>query len=331
MEIVPVRQYLLRFGTVVRISLLLSLHFPDHLSKNFRKVYTTRMSTIIQSIMAGLGGMFGWGLYDFLGGLFSKKVGNFKTFFWSQLAGLVFATLLIFAFAINLNIPSSIAILIPVASILYAAAYLLFFKGFELGNVSIISATMNLWAVFTMVFAFIFLGQRLSTFQFLGVFLIIAGVAFVSLKWSDIKDQNIILFSGIKETILAALLFGIFWNLSEIISEQIGWLSTTLFVKIGIVLFMLLFSLLVNRGLSVTKTSPKIMMMILLAGVLEAAAVAIVNWGLTIGDAILVSPIASALSIVTITMAIIFLKEKITKLQGCGMIMVITGIVLTAF
>jgi transporter family protein len=289
------------------------------------------MSAIIQSILAGLGGMFGWGLYDYFGGLLSKRIGNFKTIFWSQLVGLVFATLLIFAFAINLNIPTSIAILLPVASVLYAAAYLLFFKGFELGNVSIISATMNLWAVFTMVFAFIFLGQRLTTFQFLGVLMIIAGVALVSLKWSDIKDRNIKLLSGIKETILAALLFGIFWNLSDIISKQIGWLSTTIFVKIGIVLFMLLFSLLVNRELSVAKTTPKIKMMILFAGVLEAAAVAFVNWGLTIGDAILVTPIASALSIVTITMAVIFLKEKITKLQGIGMIIVITGIVLTAF
>jgi len=294
-------------------------------------LYTTGMSVIIQSILAGLGGMFGWGLYDFFGGLFSKRIGNFKTFFWSQLAGLVFATLLIFAFAINLNIPTSIAILIPVASILYAAAYLLFFKGFELGNVSIISATMNLWAVFTMLFAYIFLGQRLSTFQFLGVLMIIVGVIFVSLKWSDIKDQNLKLLSGVKETILAALLFGIFWNLSEIISEQIGWSSTTLFVKIGIVMFMLLFSLLVNRELSLAKTTPKIKMMILFAGVLEAAAVAIVNWGLTVGDAILVTPIASALSIVTIMMAVIFLKEKITKLQGFGMVIVITGIVFTAF
>jgi len=289
------------------------------------------MSVIIQSILAGLGGMFGWGLYDFFGGLFSKRIGNFKTFFWSQLAGLVFVTLLIFAFAINLNIPTSIAILMPVASILYATAYLLFFKGFELGNVSVISATMNLWAVFTMLFAFIFLGQRLSTFQFLGVLMIIAGVIFVSLKWSDIEDQNIKLLSGVKETILAALLFGIFWNFSEIISEKIGWLSTTIFVKIGIVLFLLLFSLIIKREVSIAKIGPKTKMMILFAGVLEAAAVAFVNWGLTVGDAILVTPIASALSIVTIMMAVIFLKEKINKLQGIGMIIVITGIVLTAF
>jgi len=94
---------------------------------------------------------------------------------------------------------------------------------------------------------------------------------------------------------------------------------------------MLLFSLLVNRELSVAETSQKIKMMILFAGVFEAAAVAFVNWGLTIGDAILVTPIASALSIVTIMMAVIFLKEKITKLQGIGVIIVMTGIVFTAF
>jgi transporter family protein len=289
------------------------------------------MSVIIQSILAGLGGMFGWGLYDYFGGLFSKRIGNFKTLFWSQLAGLVFALLLIVVFAINLNIPIGIAVLILVASILYAVAYLLFFKGFELGNVSIISATMNLWAVFTMLFAFIFLGQRLSTFQFLGVLMIMAGVALVSLKRSDVKDNNIKLLSGVKETIFAALLFGIFWNISEIISEDIGWLSTTLFVKVGVVLFMLLFCLLINRELSIAKTTSKIKMMILCAGFLEAGAVACVNWGLTIGDAILVAPISSALSLVTITMAVIFLKEKITKIQGFGMVIVIGGIVLTAF
>jgi uncharacterized membrane protein len=71
--------------------------------------------------------------------------------------------------------------------------------------------------------------------------------------------------------------------------------------------------------------------MVVLVGILEAAAVVSVNYGLTIGDVILVTPISSALSIVTITMAIIFLKEKITKLQGLGMITTITGIILTAF
>jgi drug/metabolite transporter (DMT)-like permease len=144
------------------------------------------------------------------------------------------------------------------------------------------------------------------------------------------KTQNIKLLSGVKETILAAFLFGIFWNLSEIISEKIGWVSTTLFVKIGVVLFLLLFSLLVKRDLNLANTTAKTKLMVVMVGIFEAAAVAIVNWGLTNGDVILVTPIASALSIVTIAMAIIFLKEKISRTQGIGMVVVITGIALTA-
>lgn len=58
-------------------------------------------------------------------------------------------------------------------SIFLGLGGMFFFKGFEIGNVSILAATMNLWAVFTMLFAFIFMGQRLSTIQTVGVMMII--------------------------------------------------------------------------------------------------------------------------------------------------------------
>jgi transporter family protein len=208
---------------------------------------------------------------------------------------------------------------------------LFFFKGFEIGNVSIVAATMNLWAVFTMLFAFIFMGQRLSTIQSLGVFMIISGVILASLNWSDIRNQRFQLSLGVKETALGAFFFGVFWNISEVISEEIGWLLTTLFVKFGIILFLLLFSFLIKRELDLTKATTKTKCMVVLMGIIEAGAVAIVNYGLTIGDAILITPIASALSIVTITLAIIFLKDKVTKLQGLGIITAIAGIIVTAF
>jgi len=289
------------------------------------------MSTAILSILSGIAGMFGWGIYDFLGGVYAKQIGPFKSFFWSQLAGLISTLLLIFVFTTRLNVPVLIIILLPIAAIIYSAGYLFFFKGFEIGNVSIVAATMNLWAVFTMLFAFIFMGQRLSTLQCLGVFMIISGVTLASLNWSDIKNQNFQLSSGVKETVLGAFFFGVFWNISEVISEKIGWLLTTLFVKFGIILFLLLFSFLIKRELDLTKATTKTKCMVVLMGVIEAGAVAIVNYGLTIGDAILITPIASALSIVTITLAIIFLKDNVTKLQGLGIITAIAGIIVTAF
>jgi transporter family protein len=297
----------------------------------FKRRQTTRMSSAIISLLSGLGGMFGWGIYDFFAGVYSKKIGPYKTFFWSQLAGLFFVLLLVSVFTITLNFPVLTIILLPIAALFYTAGYLLFMRGFEIGNISIVAAIMNLWAVFTMLFAFIFMGQRLSTLQSIGVFMIISGVTLASLNWNDIKDKNFQLSSGVKETVLGAFFFGVFWNISEVISEKIGWLLTTLFVKIGIILFLLLLSFLVKRELYLTKATTKTKLMVALMGVVEAGAVAIVNFGLTIGDAILITPIASALSVVTIAMAIIFLKDKVTKLQGLGIITAVSGIIITGF
>jgi transporter family protein len=288
------------------------------------------MSTVILSILSGIGGMFGWGIYDFLGGVYTKQIGPFKAFFWSQLAGLISVSLLLFVFPISLNVPILVIVLLPVAAILYSAGYLFFFKGFEIGNISIVAATMNLWAVFTMLFAFIFVGQRLSTIEFLGVLMIISGITLASLNWSDIRNQRFQLSSGVKEAVLGAFFFGVFWNISEVISEEIGWLLTTLFVKLGIVLFLLLFSFLIKREIGLKKATTKTKYVVGLMGIIEAGAVAVVNYGLTIGDAILITPISSALSIVTITLAIIFLKDKITKLQGIGILTAIAGIIVTA-
>jgi len=274
--------------------------------------------------------MVGWGIYDFLGSVYSKQIGPFKSFFWSQLAGLISALLLALVLAINFNVPPLVIILFPIAAIVYSAGYLLFFKGFEIGNVSIVATTMNLWAVFTMLFAFIFMGQRLSSIQTLGVLMIISGVALGSLNWKNIRYQGFKFSTGVKEAILGAFFFGIFWNISEIISEEVGWLLTTLLVKLGIVLFLLIFSFFAKRELGLAKIAPKTKYILVGMGIIETGAVAVVNYGLTIGDAILITPIASALSIVTIALAIIFLKDKVSRLQGFGIITAIAGIFITA-
>ena len=289
------------------------------------------MSTTIISIILGIGGMLGWGIYDFLGGVFSKQIGSFKSLFWSQLAGLMSILFLSFAFKTTFDIPVLAFALSPLASIVYSAGYLFFFKGFEKGNVSIIAATMNLWAVFTMLFAFIFMGQRLSPIQTIGVVTILSGATLASLDWSSMRSQKFQLSLGVKEAILGAFFFGIFWNISEVISEEVGWLLTTLLVKFGIALFLLIFSVVAKQEFGLTNTPAKTKYVIVLMGMIEVAAVALVNYGLTIGDAILITPIASALSIVTIALAVIFLKDKISKLQGFGIFTAIIGIIATAF
>ncbi|MBI4973444.1 DMT family transporter [Candidatus Roizmanbacteria bacterium] len=289
------------------------------------------MQTQVLSILAGLGGMIGWGTSDFFAGLFSKKIGYLKTLFWSQMAGLLFASSFILFFPFSWNMSFLILFLLPVSAVIFALAYLLFYRALEIGSVAIISATLNLWGVFTPLIAFLFLGQRLSGYQTVGICMIMFGVLLTSLKWSDLKLGSVKLLAGIKETVLSAFLFGIFWNLSDIISKQIGWLSTTLFIKIGVLLFLIAYSLIAGKKMGMVKTTAKTKLMVALVGILEAIAVMSVNFGLTVGRVILVSPISSALSIITITLAVIFLKDKITGSQVFGMVLAVLGIALTAF
>ena len=285
------------------------------------------MDTTLLSILLGIGGMVGWGIYDFLGSVFSKQIGSFKSLFWSQLAGLISIFLLALWLKADMTISSTAILWAAIAAIVYSVGYLFFFKGFEKGNVPIIAATMNLWTVFTMFFAFVLMGQRLTATQSIGVLLIIAGATLASIDWGRIRHQKPQLSLGIKEAILGAFFFGIFWNISEIISEDIGWLSTTLLVKLGIVIFLLIFAFAKRQTLGRLNSSAKAKAVILLMGAIEVGAVSLVNYGLTIGDAILITPIASALSIVTIMLAIVFLKDRVSKPQGLGIVMAIVGIV----
>jgi len=175
------------------------------------------------------------------------------------------------------------------------------------------------------------MGQRLTPTQTLGALMIITGATLASLDWRSLGERNFQLSLGVKETVVGAFFFGVFWNISEVISEEIGWLLTTLLVKFGIALFLLLFAMVVKRELNLSQSSLKTRAIIFIMGIVEVGAVALVNYGLTIGDAILITPIASALSVVTIMLAVIFLKDKISKLQGFGMILAVAGIIATAF
>ncbi|MBP7700757.1 DMT family transporter [Candidatus Woesebacteria bacterium] len=287
------------------------------------------MDKTLLSILAGLGGMVGWGTSDFFANISSDKVGHLKTFFWSQLAGIVLTLILIPIFGFYSNITFIFGFFVILASLFYSAGYLLFYKAFEIGNVSIVAASINLYVILSMIIAAIFSKQTLTTSQGIAITLVLTGVTLVSINFEDLRSKKIKLFAGIKEVLFASLFFGIFWGMSEHISEKIGWLPTTLYIKFVAIISIFIFAMISKKPLKLSKTESKAWYFIMLVGLLEAGAVASVNFGLEFGDLILVSPISSALSVVTISMAVIFLKEKLSKIQVVGIVTTLVGIILT--
>lgn len=274
--------------------------------------------------------MFGWGTSDFFANNAAEKIGHTKTVFWSQIFGALFLLVLSFYFPLNFSLNLYLFGIFVFASLCYSLGYIYLYKAFEIGNLSVTSTTSNLNVIIGMFIAFVWKGQRLVNLQPFAIFLVILGIFLVSVNINDFLKSKVSLLAGVKEALICAFAFGIFWNASEFLSEQVGWLSAALYVKIISLVILFIISLFAKNKLKLPSSQHYLITPIALAGILEAFAVASVNFGLQVGDLVLVDPIAASLSVVTISLAVIFLKEKLTKTQVAGVIFTILGIVLTA-
>lgn len=290
------------------------------------------MSKTLISIFAGLGGMFGWGTSDFFANQASDRVGHFRTFFWSQVVGV--SLFLIFLVLVRPSFVFSpfLILLLFVAAIGYSLGYLLFYKAFEIGNVSVVSAVINLNTILAMFMAIVFFKQQLSPLQILAVVMVLVGIILVGVNFKDLLNKKALLTKGVKETVLASIAFGIFyWPVNEYITERAHWLASSTIIKLLSLLIVFSIALSQKNKLKIENKSKNIILIVVIVGILEAIGVLSTSFGVSVGDSVLVAPISSALSIVTISLAIVFLKEKVTKFQKIGILLTVAGIVLTAF
>lgn len=291
------------------------------------------MDRALISILGGLGGMFGWGTSDFLANSASEKIGHSKALFWSQIAGLSLIILLVFIFQPSFAISPLLIGFTIFGGIAYALGYLLFYKGFEIGNVSVVSAVVNLQIIFIIAISFFIRGQTLTLLQVPAILMLLIGVTLVSVNFSDLKKGSVSLLKGVKETLLATVMFGVFyWPLNEFVVEQTDWLAISLITKATAIAFVFLLMTLRNKEpVTIKRATSKLIILVAAVGILEAIGVLSVTFGQSFGDGIIVAPISSALTVVTVALAMIFSKERINKIQGLGIAMAVIGIVLTAF
>lgn len=289
------------------------------------------MDKTLISILGGLGGMFGWGASDFFANAASEKVGHQRTLFWSQVAGLSLIGLLVILTAPRFSFTPLLLGMTVFCGISNALGYLLFYKGFEIGNVSVVSAAINLQVLFIIGISFFVRGQNLTLLQIPAIALLLLGVTLVSVNLDDLRKGTVSLLKGVKETIAATVMFGVFyWPLNEYVVEQVDWLAVSLLTKFTALCVVFLLALRSKQSLRIEQGSTKLFLLIAAVGLLEAVGVLSATYGQSYGDGIIVAPISSALTIVTVGLAMLFSQEKITRVQGVGILMTVVGIVATA-
>ena len=138
--------------------------------------------------------------------------------------------------------------------------------------------------------------------------------------------RNLIKDKSIKYAIVTMLLWGIYWTLIRIPIERIGWFWASYCYYAGIIAFPLL---------RLVKPNPipffkerKTLYLIILVFILTLMANFGFNLGLTFGYSSIVAPIAGASPVVFVIISRLVFREKLTRLQGVGIILTLLGILI---
>ncbi len=281
-------------------------------------------------VLSGLVAMFGWGGADFLAALSSRKIGNVLTLWWMQVVGFLVALLyLTFNFATLRfeELPKFVFLLILVA-LFQLVAYLAFYRGLEIAQVSLVSPLGASWLVVTALLSVIFYGEILRANQVLAIFLIVVGIFLLSVDLRTLfRGKGLALLTGVPEGLVAMLGWGISLFLIVPASRSLGWFLPVLTFKLTIILLLGGYLCLSGKLIKMKYQSSTLKLLFFI-GVLDMVAHMSYSYGVGGSYASIVAAVSGAFALVTVVLAKIFLKEKTDLFQGLGITGVILGLVL---
>jgi len=284
--------------------------------------------SISLGILFGIVAMLSWGVSDFLAAKAARKTSVLSTLFWSQIAGIL---MLLLIYPLFFKVPAislAIATLILASAFLNIVALLGFYKGMQIGSVSIISPIASAYSTVTVILSLIFLNEKLSGLQATGIILAISGAVLTSFRFHDLIKLNFRnSVAGVKYGLISLFSWGIFFVLVGILVKDIGWFLPPLIIKTIGIFYMLSYAGASKKTIPFPKNTA---LFIILLGILETIGFLSVGAGMGFEQISIVAPVSSTYPLITIILAQIFFKEIIDINQKVGVAAVLFGLVLLA-
>ena len=218
------------------------------------------------------------------------------------------------------------------AYVLDGLGWILYYKSIVLGPISIVGTLSAAYAAPTVLFARIFLGEALSTEQYLGVAFIIGGCAGLGYEPSGETDGK----PGSRAWMPLAAGALILWGAAQTLLkksysfEGAGDVNMSLFASFGGAMTLGVYGLIYGlkrvpgeHGTGLQQLSRSFVPMAIMAGGDLGVIIATVH-----GKASIVTPLTGAYPLVTVPFAAFLLRERVTKAQMAFMASVLIGMVL---
>ena len=289
--------------------------------------------SLLVAAIAGLGGMFGWGLADFFAKKTIDRIGDIVSLVWAHVAGaLVVVLSLIAILALRGNetgLPTTASGWSGLAffGALQAAVYLFAYVGFGKGQVAVLNPIFASYSGVVALISVVFLGEALSGLRALALLVVFIGILLVSVDVGALRTKNFRLATapGFREIAVAAALAAVWtlgWNRFVRGHEGVAYACAMyLFMTFTLLLYAAV------RRVSLKFTVPNVWPYLALIGLCEVGAYAAITLGYaSTSHTSVVALLSGAFSMPTVILARIFLRERTTATQTLGSAILVAGI-----
>ncbi len=281
------------------------------------------------AIISGILSMLGWGLADFFAKKTVDKIDDLRTLFWAQLFGTIpVLSFLFFNFELPYFTPQIILYLI-LLSVLGTFGILLFYRGLSKGKASVIAPVYSSYAAFVVLVSFVIFHEVILSLTWLGLGIIFVGIFLASFDYRKLRDIDFELkdlSKGIPETLIAAVIIGIYFPLWDRFFANEGWIVFNLLSNVIICLTILVISF--SKKSTLRVKDKKIWKWLFFIGFFSSVGFLSLVWGFNRTKfTSIISVLSAASPIPVLILARMFLKEKLSLTQKLGVILVLAGLI----
>lgn len=280
-----------------------------------------------------------WGGSDFVARFAAHKIGALRTSLYMQLTGFILLT--IFSrwtggwghlFDGSGWHPWAWGIL---AGALNCVATLSLYRSFEVGKMAVVAPLSASYPALTVALSVIN-GEHLTLFRFAGIVAVVIGAAVVaggekppasSPEGEDASPNSpLTQRSGIGWALCSAIGFGfLFWLLGVRIVPAVGYGATVWMIRLTSSILTAVVILCLRQPIALRRPGPLPLWLVGM-GALDTAAFVMNNYGMRIEQIAVVSVLASLYGAVTVGLAAIFLRERVSRWQWLGIVAIFSGI-----
>lgn len=277
----------------------------------------------------GLTTAVGYGSGDFLARQASHRIGHLRVLFFMELTGML---ILVPIAAVSEGARWTASWMWAWLAILGAVnviASLFLYKSFEFGVLTVVSPLASSYPAVTAALAVAFLGDRPGALASGGIVGVLAGILLLSRSRPHPenpppRDARV----GLVSALIAFAGYGVFYFALAYPVAVLGPVTAAAFARlVGVALLLAMGG--IRSGILV-RPPRGLWSLLLPIGVLDSVAFIAYNVGILRGSVAIVGTLSGLFSAVTVGLAAIVLRERLTRGQFVGVLAIFAGVVLLA-